>query len=1016
MTDDLLRESDEVRVDNTEVQDDAELGGGGSETVIGQAQGAQALSRPAEGQTVAVDYGPGQTFILNFDPGAALVLIDGNDLILGFDDNGDGTPDSRLVFENLASAEGADAGLVFQVGDAQIGSAILVNQALALGEDSDNTLETAADADAQGTGATEYVDTLGDAIDLLAAQGVIDPTALEFGLIDPDIDPLDEEPLLFTGSEPPEDPIVSLTLPSQVDCIEEDSTTADADNVVTVNATPEGDDLLTEIVITGFQADWTYDFTGLGGAGITVDDSVAGQVTITFATPANAPYTGTFAVQPPADSDVDHPTLTATATVQDPADPTLTATAEGTLDIAVDANADGAADGLSVFIDVNDSGDPDDEFGSNETGTVEVSASFGDFTDGSEIHTVLVELPDGFTVVQPLPATPAGVTAVVNGDGNVEFTVATGTESFAGYVFEVTAPDNVPDGTVFQFSATAQAQETTTGDVECDDSDADNIATVVAEDEVPGGEVGVPEVGLVVQTPDECIDEDTQADVQITANVTTPGDQLTEIVVTAPADWVLDAVVGGEIAGVAGGGSNVLTLTLNPGVTAFDELIQATPPADSDVDATFNVAATAVDGAETATGDDDFNIDVDAIADGVADGLSVDIEVADSTGETPENDAFEIGETGTVTVSASFGDFTDGSETHTVLVEIPDGFSVGQPLPATPAGVTALVNGDGNVEFTVATGTESFSNYEFSVTNDSAADGTASFSATARAEETPTDNECDPTDNVATVTDEAEVTVANVTPPTVELDVPGDDDCIEEDSTLADADNVVSVDVTPQGDDLLSEIVITGLQADWTYDLSGLDTDGAGTDVTVDDSVAGQVTITFATPANAAYAGSFAVQPPADSDVDHPTLTATATVVDPADANLTTSRPGRAWTSSSTPMPMVPPTGFRDLGFGLHRLTTPANADSVFELGETGTVTVSADLRGLHRTAPRPTRFWSKFLHRTALGSDRDRRRQPADCRRARLLPGFTKWTSLSSFSPWPTDAVNGLERLRRST
>src|SRR3546814_9665328 len=89
-------------------------------------------------------------------------------------------------------------------------------------------------------------------------------------------------------------------------------------------------------------------------------------VTITFSPGTNASYNGSFAVQPPADSDVDHPTLTATATVVDPVDPALSTTGEGTLDVHVDA----VADGVTVNITVNDSdGDANETFQANETGT-----------------------------------------------------------------------------------------------------------------------------------------------------------------------------------------------------------------------------------------------------------------------------------------------------------------------------------------------------------------------------------------------------------------------------------------------------------------------------------------------------------------------------------------------------------------------------------------------------------------------------------------------------------------------
>src|SRR3546814_20774844 len=70
------------------------------------------------------------------------------------------------------------------------------------------------------------------------------------------------------------EPEVLLSLPREVDCIEEDSSLQSGANQVTVTVTPDGDDLLTEIVISGLDTsgDWTYDFTSLGGAGINVDE------------------------------------------------------------------------------------------------------------------------------------------------------------------------------------------------------------------------------------------------------------------------------------------------------------------------------------------------------------------------------------------------------------------------------------------------------------------------------------------------------------------------------------------------------------------------------------------------------------------------------------------------------------------------------------------------------------------------------------------------------------------------
>ena len=426
--------------------------------------------------------------------------------------------------------------------------------------------------------------------------------------------------------------------------------------------------------------------------------------------------------------------------------------------------ADGAADGLSVSISVNDSVDADSEFSPGETGTVKVSASFGDFTDGSEAHTVVVDIPAGFTVVEPLAGAPAGVTALVNGEGDVELTVATGTGSFADYQFQVTAPDTIADGESFSFTAVARAEETPSDD-ECDSDD--NVATVDASVDVAGGAAGAPEVGLVVQTEDGCIKEDSETDVLISADTTTAGDSLTQVVVTAPAGWVLGAAVGGDITAVAGEGSNVLTLTLAGGVTDFDELIQATPPADSDVDAGFTVEATAVDGSDSATGDGSFDITVDAVADGAADGLSVEILSIADGGDA--NATFAKGESGTITVQATFGDNSDGSEVHSVSIAVPAGFSYDQSVNNLPSGVTfdAVTSTPGTAVFLVeSTGGLGSVEIDLAITNDSSDDGLVQFTAEARTVEQNTntdpnagDVECDTGDNMAVVSDSEGATV-----------------------------------------------------------------------------------------------------------------------------------------------------------------------------------------------------------------------------------------------------------------
>ena len=67
----------------------------GSEQLIGQA--SVLVARPEPGQTVQISAEPGQTYVLDFDPSQARALVDGDNLILVFEDGG------QIIFENLVS-------------------------------------------------------------------------------------------------------------------------------------------------------------------------------------------------------------------------------------------------------------------------------------------------------------------------------------------------------------------------------------------------------------------------------------------------------------------------------------------------------------------------------------------------------------------------------------------------------------------------------------------------------------------------------------------------------------------------------------------------------------------------------------------------------------------------------------------------------------------------------------------------------------------------------------------------
>ena len=193
MTDDLTRNNGEAVTDSNFVNsEDMTLSGdAGSSVLVGQAATPIEIAAPGAGETVNITLNKGQTASLNFDATAATPVVEGNDFVLTFDSNGDGSADSRIVFQNLvAESQGADAPILV-IGGVELSAGLLIGQAQALVEG--ETLETAAGAGAgpTGGGGSTYDENLGSVIDLLNAQDGLAGTELEFGLLggQEDIDP-----------------------------------------------------------------------------------------------------------------------------------------------------------------------------------------------------------------------------------------------------------------------------------------------------------------------------------------------------------------------------------------------------------------------------------------------------------------------------------------------------------------------------------------------------------------------------------------------------------------------------------------------------------------------------------------------------------------------------------------------------------------------------------------------------------------------------------------------------------
>jgi hypothetical protein len=119
-----------------------------------------------------------------------------------------------------------------------------------------------------------------------------------------------------------------------------------------------------------------------------------------------------------------------------------------------------------------------------------VKATFGDFTDGSETHTVTVTLQDGFTApTLSANGTEDGFAYTYDAAaGVIVFTVPTGTQNF-DVTFDVKAPTVGSLPTTLTFTAEAKAEETTISGGGCGANDAEdtsnNEASTVAIAGVP---------------------------------------------------------------------------------------------------------------------------------------------------------------------------------------------------------------------------------------------------------------------------------------------------------------------------------------------------------------------------------------------------------------------------------------------------------------------------------------------------------------------------------------------------
>ncbi|HVI92238.1 MAG TPA: cadherin domain-containing protein [Dongiaceae bacterium] len=666
----------------------------------------------------------------------------------------------------------------------------------------------------------------------------------------------------------------------------------DVANLLTFTATPtETTDHITQIVVTGLTG-WTTDFSGfnLGGLGGAAGyDASTGTLTIW---PANAPdgVTVTVSLQmtPPADSDVDAG-ITVSATAMDHA-ATATNTVASTL--VVDAV-------LDDYLDV--SGSSKTETNSNVSQTfglglhaVLANAGFahseagGQDTDGSEHRSVTLVLDSALPTGASLSVNAAIGTITKVDDTHYTLTPA-GTHSYDDVAAAVQV--TVPGGYVGTISGTiestsAEAAVSGPGEPDMSDNSKSDSATFSLEVDA---HASAPTVGVSVEGAGY-FKEDVSNVVDFTATPVESTDHITQIVVTGLTGWSVDllsiSVVGGAFnSGHFDASTGTLTIDVfGADGAAVTAKVSMTPPADSDIDGSISVSATAMDHTASASSvPATSSLVVDAVLDDY-----LDVAGATKTGtESSSAQSITLGLSANL-ANAGFahseagGQDTDGSEHRTVTLVLNSALPADASLSVDPSiGTISTVDG---IHYTLTpAGTHSYNDVAAAVQVNLPAnyEGTISGTIESTSAEGAVSGPGEPDMSDNSKSDSADFSVTinpHVTAPTVGVAVEGAG-YFKEDVT-----NAVTFTATPQETtDHITQIVVTGL--------TGWSVDTAAGHITVSSGTVGGATFNAATGTltidvsgaadGAPVTAKVTMTPPADSDADT-AISVTATAADHA--------------------------------------------------------------------------------------------------------------------------------------
>ena len=652
----------------------------------------------------------------------------------------------------------------------------------------------------------------------LNAIGPINPTALQYGISN------QSDELFFI--EPLTPPLLDVNGGVDNAIVKEDGSI-----FVPIIATLQGNDTADQILtvtISGVDA-------VTAATGGFLPTAVPGVYSQTL--PAGTNYNGGITVTPDAQSDVDLGQFSVVATASKPSTGEVESVSDDAT-VITDAVADKPVvdgDDASTFV--------------NNALDVDVTGGLGaDNFDGSETIT-------GYTITSTTDLSGFTFSAGIYDAGTNTLTLDPA--DLAG--LQVTAPVDFV-GSV-DLEVTIYNEETNLSDNEPDPSDNTNSATDIFTLTWVSGPTIVYKFDAQVDPDTGLVKEDSTLDMALDVDAGDPagpiaGDEILTVTISGvdPA-WTVNLPGQSGAVWTPTGTAGEFSITL-PAGEDYSGILSFTPPAQSDADhPQITISATVFDPVLADSASDSDNIDI--VTDAVADEPTVDGDDASTFVDQPLD----------VDVTGGLGADADGSETitHYEITSVTDlsGFTFS-------AGVYDIGTNTLTIDPADLAGLQ--------VTPPAGFVGSIDLDVTIYNEETNlTDTEVDLTDNTNSATDTFTLTWVDGPVITYKFsnEVDGDTGLVKEDSSVTLNLSVDNVDpVGPVAGDEVLTVTISDLDPTWTINLPGQS--GA---VWTPTGTPGEFSITL--PAGESYTGAITFTPPADSDLDHPTFTISASVNDP---------------------------------------------------------------------------------------------------------------------------------------